>query len=133
MNSFESSDEHRDITALFTLEIDGGKVDGRSQAARMFKRHAGDLIDQLARTPKASENMLLRNAATLAFLCDRDTARLMAGQTIDEENYRRNAQALGAVLIKLGMAAKSRDVTKGGSKGSDPFADAINATYSAVS
>ncbi len=129
MNSFESSDEHRDITALFTLDIDGGKVDGRSQAARVFKRLAGDLIDQMARTPKASETMLLRNAATLAFLCDRDTARLMAGQTIDEENYRRNAQALGAVLIKLGMASKSRDVTKGGSRESDPFADAINATY----
>ncbi|MNL51829.1 hypothetical protein D3C87_1749610 [compost metagenome] len=91
----------------------------------MFKRIAGDLMDQLAHSPKPSENILLRNAATLAFLCDRDTARLMAGQDIDEENYRRNAQALGGVLIKLGMAAKSRDVTKGGSKGGDPFADAI--------
>ncbi|WP_426016538.1 hypothetical protein [Brevundimonas sp. DWR2-3-1b1] len=38
-----------------------------------------------------------------------------------------------ATAIKLGMAAKSRDVTKGGSKGGDPFADAINATYTAVS
>jgi len=131
MNSFESSNEHRDITALFTLEIDGGKADGRSQAARVFKRTAGDLMDQLARTPKPSEGILLRNAATLAFLCDRDTARLMAGQAIDEENYRRNAQALGGVLIKLGMAAKSRDVTKGASKGGDPFADAINATWNA--
>lgn len=132
MNSFESSNEHRDITALFTLEIDGGKADGRSQAARVFKRTAGDLMDQLARTPKPSEGILLRNAATLAFLCDRDTARLMAGQEIDEENYRRNAQALGGVLIKLGMAAKSRDVTKSGSKGGDPFADAINGTWTAA-
>ena len=129
MNSFQSPDDGRDITALFTLEIDGGKVDGRSQAARVFKRIAGDLTDQLARDPKPSEAMILRNAATFAFLCDRDTARLMAGQEIDEENYRRNAQALGASLIKLGMAQKSRDVTKGGSKGGDPFADAINATY----
>ena len=53
----------------------------------------------------------------------------MAGQTIDEENYRRNAQALGGVLIKLGMASKSRDITKASSRADDPFADAINATY----
>lgn len=129
MNSFQNISDHREIGALFSLEIEGGKVDGRSQAARFFKRTAGELTDQLAREPKPSEAILLRNAATLAFLCDRDTARLMAGQEIDEENYRRNAQALGAVLIKLGMAQKSRDVTKGGSKGRDPFADAINATY----
>lgn len=133
MNSFESTDEHRDITALFSLEIDGGKADGRSQAARAFKRIAGDLMDQLARTPKASDGLLLRNAATLAFLCDRDTARLMAGQTIDEENYRRNAQALGGVLIKLGMASKSRDITKGSQSRGDPFAEAIEAAYTIAS
>ena len=125
----ENDHDHRAITGLFNLEIDGERADGRSQAARTFKRIAGDLTDQLARSPKPSEQLLLRNAATLAFLCDRDTARLIAGQAIDEENYRRNAQALGSVLIKLGMAAKSRDVTKGGSKGEDPFATAINATY----
>lgn len=129
MNSHLSPEESRDVSALFALEIEGGKVDGRSQAARFFKRIAGDLTDQLARDPKPSEAILLRQAATLGYLCDRDAARLMAGQEIDEENYRRNAQALGGVLIKLGMAQKSRDVTKGGSKGGDPFADAINATY----
>jgi hypothetical protein len=129
MNSFETAPEHRDITTLFALDIDGAKVDGRSQAARVFKRIAGELEDQMARTLKASESILLRNAATLAFLCDRDTARLMAGVEIDQENYRRNAQALGGVLIKLGMASKSRDITKAGSRENDPFADAINATY----
>lgn len=123
------SEDGRDISSLFTLEIDGQKVDGRTQAARFFKRIAGDLTDQLAREPKASEALLLRQAATLGFLCDRDTARLMAGEAIDEENYRRNAQALGAILIKLGMAAKSRDVTKKGSAIADPLADAINAAW----
>ncbi len=131
MNSFQSQDDQRDITALFTLEINGEKADGRSQPARFFKRVAGELTDQLAREPRASDAILLRQAATLAYLCDRDSARLIAGQGIDEENYRRNAQARGGVLIKLGMAQKSRDVTKGGSKGGDPFADAINATYTA--
>jgi len=122
-------DDSRALDSLFAFDIDGQKVDGRTQAARYFKTELTALIDQLARTPKASDAYLLRNAATLAFLCDRDTARIMAGQEVDQENYRRNAQALGAVLIKLGMASKSRDVTKGGSKGGDPFADAINATY----
>jgi len=112
-----------------TLEIEGEQIDGRSQAARRFKVIIGDLADQLARQPKASEALLLRNAATLAYLCDRDTARLMAGAEIDEENYRRNAQALGGVLIKLGMASKSRDVTKKGAAGGDPFADAINGSF----
>ncbi|MGA0546416.1 hypothetical protein ACO2Q1_14180 [Brevundimonas sp. VNH65] len=118
-----------DLAAVFSLEIAGRKVDGRTLAARAFKVIAGDLMDQLARSPKASEAVMIRQAATLSFLCDRDTARLMAGETFDEENYRRNAQALGAVLIKLGMAAKSRDVTKGGSKATDPFADAINGSW----
>ena len=122
-----------DLAAVFNLEIAGRKVDGRTVAARSFRVIAGDLMDQLARQPKPSEAVMIRQAATLAFLCDRDTACLIAGEKFDEENYRRNTQSLGAVLIKLGMAAKSRDVTKGGSKGSDPFADAINATYTTVS
>ena len=119
-----------DLAAVFSLEIGGRKVDGRTIAARAFKVIAGDLMDQLVRSPKPSEAIMIRQAATLAFLCDRDTACLISGEKFDEENYRRNAQALGAVLIKLGMAAKSRDMTKGGSKGNDPFADAINATWS---
>ncbi len=117
------------LSTIYSLEIAGRKVDGRTLSARAFKVIAGDLLHQLSRFPKPTEAILIRQAATLAFLCDRDTAALMAGEAFDEENYRRNAQALGAVLIKLGMAQKSRDVTKGGSKGGDPFADAINATY----
>ena len=130
MNQTNRHIETADLSAVFNLEIAGQKVDGRTVAARSFRVIAGDLMDQLARQPKPSEAVMIRQAATLAFLCDRDTACLIAGEKFDEENYRRNTQALGAVLIKLGMAAKSRDVTKGGSKGGDPFADAINATWS---
>lgn len=129
MNALEYPAEPLDLSAVFSLEIAGKKVDGRLVSARAFKVIAGDLMDQLGRSPKPSEAIMIRQAATLAFLCDRDTACLMSGESVDEENYRRNAQALGAVLIKLGMAAKSRDVTKRGSKADDPFADAINATY----
>lgn len=129
MNHLDNALEAPDLSAVFNLEIAGRKVDGRTVAARTFRVIAGDLLDQLARQPKPSEQVMIRQAATLAFLCDRDTACLIAGEKFDEENYRRNTQALGAVLIKLGMAAKSRDVTKRGSQGGDPFADAINATY----
>jgi hypothetical protein len=131
--TIQSDSDNRAMAGLFTFDLDGQKVDGRTQAARFFKTEVTALIDQLGRTPKPSDTYLLRNAATLAYLCDRDTARLMAGQTVDEENLRRNVQALGGVLIKLGMASKSRDVTKGSSQGNDPFADAINATYSVSS
>lgn len=129
MNQSNRHIETADLSAVFNLEIAGQKVDGRTVAARSFRMIAGDLMDQLARQPKPSEAVMIRQAATLAFLCDRDTAYLIAGEKFDEENYRRNTQALGGVLIKLGMAAKSRDVTKRGSKTDDPFADAINATY----
>lgn len=133
MNYTDNALDTADLSAVFNLEIAGRKVDGRTVAARSFRVIAGDLLDQLSSSPKPSEAVMIRQAATLAFLCDRDTACLIAGEKFDEENYRRNTQTLGAVLIKLGMAAKSRDVTKGGSKGGDPFADAINATYTAVS
>lgn len=131
--SKDYDDNSRAMMGLLNLEIDGERADGRTQAARTFKRIAADLNEQMARQPKASEQLLLRNAATFAYLCDRDTARLMAGQSIDEENHRRNAQALGGVLIKLGMAAKSRDVTKKAQQAtSNPFADAIEASYTVV-
>ena len=117
------------LSTVYSLELAGRKVDGRTLSARAFRVIAGDLLHQLARFPKPSEAILIRQAATLAYLCDRDTAALMAGEAFDEENYRRNTVALGSALVKLGMAQKSRDVTKGGSKGGDPFADAINATY----
>jgi hypothetical protein len=117
------------LSTVYSLELAGRKVDGRTLSARAFRVIAGDLLHQLARFPKPSEVILIRQAATFAFLCDRDTAALMAGEAFDEENYRRNTVALGSALVKLGMAQKSRDVTKGGSKGGDPFADAINATY----
>ena len=129
MNSNTNAPDTADLSAIFSLEIAGRKVDGRTLSARAFKVVAGDLMDQLARLPKPAEAILIRQAATLAFLCDRDTACLIAGEKFDEENYRRNAQALGAVLIKLGMASKPRDVTKASSRSDDPFADAINATY----
>ncbi|MFG5121800.1 hypothetical protein [Methylorubrum sp. POS3] len=80
---------------------------------------------QLGDTVTPAEGMLLRRAATFAALCERDEAALVRGDAVDEEGYRRNATALGAALVKLGLAAKSRDVTKAQSKLYDAHAAAI--------
>jgi hypothetical protein len=82
-------------------------------------------MTQLARSPTAAERMLIVNAATLAMLCERAAADLLEGKAIDEENYRRNVTMLGSLLVKLGMAMKSRDITKGSRKGADDFGAAL--------
>ncbi|WP_188064238.1 hypothetical protein [Sphingobium sp. KCTC 72723] len=107
------------------LMVGGRKVDGRTLEARRFKAIAGDLIIQLGRGPTASERALLYAAATFAMLCERDTESLLAGQGIDQENYRRNVAMLGQQLVKLGMAKKSRDVTKRDHIGMDDFGAAL--------
>lgn len=114
-----------DALANEPLVIGGRKIDGRTIEAKRFRALIIDLTTQLERNPTASERMLLLNAATLATLCERDTADLLEGKEIDQENYRRNQQALGGVLIKLGMAAKSRDVRKRDRSGGEGFGAAL--------
>jgi hypothetical protein len=107
------------------LVIAGRKIDGRTTEAKRFRTLAIDLAAQLQRNPSPAERLLLLNAATLATLCERFTADLLEGKPVDEEPYRRNVAALSAVLIKLGMAAKSRDVTKRDKAGMDEFGAAL--------
>lgn len=107
------------------LIIGGRKIDGRTIEAKRFRTLATDLAAQLQRGPSPSERLLLLNAATLATMCERFTADLLEGKQVDEEPYRRNVAALSAVLIKLGMAAKSRDVTKRDRTGTDDFGNAL--------
>lgn len=109
----------------FELTVAGRKIDGRTAEARRFRALGGDLISQLTRNPTPAERMLIMNAATLAMLCERAAADLLEGKAIDEESYRRNVTLLGSLLVKLGMAMKSRDVTKGGRKGADAFGAAL--------
>jgi hypothetical protein len=109
----------------FELTIAGRKIDGRTVEARRFRTLGGDLMSQLARNPSAAERMLILNAATLAMLCERAAADLLEGKAIDEENYRRNLTMLGSILVKLGMAMKSRDVTKNSRKTADDFGAAL--------
>jgi hypothetical protein len=107
------------------LVIAGRKIDGRTVEAKRFRTLASDLAAQLARNPSPSERLLLLNAATLATLCERFTADLLEGKAVDEEPYRRNVTALSAVLIKLGMAMQSRDVTKRNKACQDDFGAAL--------
>lgn len=114
-----------DALANEPLVIGGRKIDGRTSEAKRFRSLASDLAAQLQRNPTPAERLLLLNAATLATLCERFTADMLEGKPVDEGNYRANQQALGAVLIKLGMAAKSRDVSKRDRVGMDTYGAAV--------
>lgn len=107
------------------LIIGGRKIDGRTIEARRFRNLATELASQLQRSPTAAERLLLLQAATLATMCERFTADLLEGKPVEEEPYRRNVASLNAVLIKLGMAAKSRDVTKRDRTGLDDYGAAL--------
>jgi hypothetical protein len=111
--------------APFEFVIAGRRIDQRTVEARRFRTIGGDLQMQLGRDPNGSERIMLMNAATLAMLCERATADLLEGKAVDEENMRRNMTMLGATLVKLGMAAKSRDVTKRDRVGGDEFGIAL--------
>ncbi len=107
------------------LIVAGRKIDGRTIDAKRFRTLATELASQLQRDPTPAERVLLVSAATLAMLCERFAADLLEGREVNEENYRRNLQSLGNVMIKLGMAAKSRDVTKRDRMGCDDFGAAL--------
>lgn len=107
------------------LVIGGRKIDGRTMEAKRFRTLTIDLAGQLQRNLTPADRALLLNAATLATLCERFTADLLEGKPVEDEPYRRNVAALSAVLIKLGMAAKSRDVTKRDRAGVDDFGAAL--------
>jgi hypothetical protein len=109
----------------FDLVLAGEKIDGRTSVARRFRSLGNELVTQLGGTVAPVEKIMLRNAATLAVMCERDTAALIEGAEFDQENYRRNVQALGGLLVKLGLAMKSRDITKGSSKAFDAHAASI--------
>ena len=109
----------------FDLTVAGRKIDNRTAEARRFRALGSELQMQLGRNPNAAERMLIMNAATLAMLCERDAADLLEGKKIDAESYRRNVTLLGSILVKLGMAAKSRDITKRDRAGADEFGAAL--------
>lgn len=109
----------------FDMNVAGRKTDGRTMEAKRFRSIGSDLTEQLGRTPTASERLLLMSAATIAMLCEQATADLLEGKLVDQENHRRNVAMLGQLLIKLGMAQKSRDITKRDMTRADDFGAAL--------
>ena len=107
------------------LYLAGERVDGRHLIARQYREHLNELAAQLGNFVAPSERMMLQRAAALAVLCERDEGKLLNGVDFDEEGYRRNAAALKAALVGLGMAKKSRDVTKREARAFDAHAAAV--------
>lgn len=58
-------------------------------------------------------------------LCEQTTADLIEGKVVDQENYRRDVAILGQLLTKLGMAQRSRVITKRDKAGHDDFGAAL--------
>ena len=104
---------HSDQDTPARLVIGGEPVDLRTREARRFRDLLADLTDQLDGDPTPAERMQLVQAATLQALCERGTAALLRGEAFEPEDYRRNVTALRSVLTALGLAMKSRDITKG--------------------
>ena len=90
----------------------GKKLDMRTLQAKHFKEINNDLMLQLGNMVSPSEKTMLRNAAALTMLCEMDMAALLEGTDFDQEGYRKNVAALRGALIALGLAKKSRDITK---------------------
>lgn len=92
------------------LLIDGQKIDGRTAIARRYRDQLTGLNIQVGGQPTTAEAMLMRRAATLATLCERDELRILNGEQVDEHNYRANTAHLKGLLINLGTVKKSRDI-----------------------
>lgn len=102
--------EPSDNLKLPELLIDGQKIDGRTAIARRYRDQLAGLNIQVGGQPTTAEVMLIRRAATLATLCERDELRILNGEEIDENNYRANCSHLKGILINLGAVKKSRDI-----------------------
>lgn len=112
-------------TPAFELVVAGRKIDQRTMPARRFKALGSELTTQLGREPTAAERIMLMNAATLSMLLEQETADLLEGKAVDHENHRKNVAALRQLLIQLGFAKKSRDITKSDAAPGDAFGAAI--------
>jgi len=107
------------------LLIDGQKIDGRTAIARRYRDQLAGLNVQLGNDANTAEAMLMRRAATLAVLCERDELKILNGEEIDEGNYRANTSHLKAILINLGTVKKSRDISKNDYKTFDAHTQAV--------
>jgi hypothetical protein len=102
--------------------LDSIGADLRTLHGRRWRDHVRHLAEQLGNEPTASQGLLLRRCATLNMFLESAEAKMLAGQEVDEAAFVRNANAMQNILIKLGLASKSRDITKGDSETADDHA-----------
>ncbi len=111
------------VEAVVGLESLG--IDLRTREGRRWRDHIRRLADQLGGEPTASQGLLLRRAASLAIFLENAEARLLEGEQVDQARYVANTNALRGLLIQLGLASKSRDITKANQTTPDDHAAAI--------
>src|SRR3546814_17320605 len=97
-----------------------------TELGKRYRNLVREVAGQMGRNnPTDSGAQMLRRAGTRARFCERDEEARANGNPVDEENYRRNTAALKSVLIALGLAKKSRDVTKADSRFIDQHTAAL--------
>lgn len=124
---------HRDSMTTFgdcrqdstKLVLAGETIDRRTSIARRWRAVGEDLVAQLGRVTTPSEMILLKQAASLAVLNERDIAAMLKGEEIDQDNYRKNVKAFTDLMVRLGLAKQSRDFRKSDYPGENPFAAAL--------
>lgn len=87
--------------------------DNRSALARRLRDLVSDLSIQLGGDPTPAEGAIIRRAATLAILAERDEATLAKGQEIDLAGYRATSLALASLLGRIGLRRRLKDATPG--------------------
>lgn len=100
-------------------------VDLRTRQGRRWRDHVRHLAEQLGGKPTASQGLLLRRCATLTVFLEQAEARMLGGEKVDQAAYVRNSNAMRGLLIQLGLASKSRDITKSDSEPVDDHAATI--------
>jgi hypothetical protein len=105
--------------------LDSIGVDLRTLHGRRWRDHVRHLAEQLGNEPTASQGLLLRRCATLAMFVEQAESKMLEGQDIDQAAYVRNSNAMRSMLVQLGLASKSRDITKGDNTVEDSHAVAI--------
>jgi hypothetical protein len=87
-------------------------------------------LELLQTMTKSSFKDLLRRTSEATLICNYWPLSWGESKEVEEEPYRRNVTAPNAVLIKLGMAMQSRDVTKKGRPALDDYGAALTEVIS---
>lgn len=80
--------------------------DGRTRAARRYRDVLANLSSLFGRSPNEAEGALLRRAATLVVLAERQDSLLVRSETVDPVKVCRLSGALTRVFVALDLLGK---------------------------